>query len=29
MSAYRINASLSQSLDRQPVEGMDARAEGA
>ena len=29
MSAYCINASLTKSLDRQPVEGMGARAEGA
>ncbi|TPW04270.1 MAG: hypothetical protein FD125_1211 [bacterium] len=29
MFAYRTNASLPMSLDRQPVEGKDARAEGA
>ena len=29
MSAYRINPSLPKSLDRQPVEGMGARAGGA
>jgi hypothetical protein len=29
MFAYRANASLPKSLDRQPVEGMGARAEGA
>ena len=28
MFAYRLNASLPMSLDRQPVEGKDARAEG-
>jgi len=29
MSAYCINASLPKSLDRQPVEGVGARVEGA
>lgn len=29
MFSYRANASLPQSLDRQPVEGTGARAEGA
>jgi hypothetical protein len=29
MSTYCFNASLPMSLDRQPVEGKDARAEGA
>jgi hypothetical protein len=29
MFAYRLNASLPMSLDRQAVEGKDARAEGA
>ncbi len=29
MSTYCFNASLPKSLDRQPVEGMDVRAEGA
>ena len=28
MSTYCFNASLPMSLDRQPVEGKDARAEG-
>jgi len=29
MFAYRSNASLPMSLDRQPVEGKGARVEGA
>ena len=29
MSTYCFNASLPKSLDRQPVEGGGARAEGA
>ena len=29
MFAYRLNASLPMSLDRQPVEGKGACAEGA
>jgi len=29
MFAYCINATLPMSLDRQPVEGKGARAEGA